>query len=169
MTGVQTCALPIYRKENVELFKRLKIYTAEEVRARKEILLENYCKVISIEALTMCQITQKQILPAAVEFSTALAKNIKALNELGMETSAQADMLRTVSGLVTSAYRAQQRLSEAQLEIKNEHDLQSAADFCHDNVFALMQELRAYCDDLETLLPKDRWPFPTYGDLLLYV
>ena len=163
-------ALSYYdRKENVELFKRLKIYTAEEVRARKEILLENYCKVISIEALTMCQITQKQILPAAVEFSTALAKNIKALNELGMETSAQADMLRTVSGLVTSAYRAQQKLSEAQLEIKNEHDLQSAADFCHDNVFALMQELRAYCDDLETLLPKDRWPFPTYGDLLLYV
>ena len=163
-------ALSYYdRAENVELFKRLKIYTSEEVRARKEIQLENYCKVINIEALTMCQMTQTSILPAAIEFTTRLAQNIRELSAMHCDVSAQSDMLNVASGLISSAYSTLQKLSDAQLEIKNADDIQSAANFCHDTVFALMQELRTYCDSLETVMPKSLWPFPTYGDLLLYV
>ena len=156
-------------KKNVELFERLKIYTPEEVKARKDILLENYCKVINIEALTMCEITLKQILPAAMEFTTELAQNINALNALGANTFAQTETLKTVSDLIGAAYVAEKKLSDAQLAVKNEPDLQSEADACRDNVFACMQELRTYCDRLETLVPKNLWPFPTYGDLLSYV
>ncbi|WP_251182623.1 glutamine synthetase III [Anaerocaecibacter muris] len=163
-------ALSYYdRPENVELFKRLKIYTDEEVRARKDILLENYCKVINIEALTMCEIALKQILPAATQFTTMLAENIINLKSLGMETTAQKDILENVSKLITAAYGAQQRLSDVQLAVKNESDLQTEANLCYSQVFEAMQELRTYCDRLETLLPKNMWPFPTYGDLLLYV
>lgn len=163
-------ALSYYdRPENVELFKRLNIYTAEEVRARKDILLENYCKVINIEALTMCDISIKQILPAALKFSTQLSDNILKLTELGMETTAQREILDNVSKLITAAYKTEQKLSDAQLEVKNEPDLQTEANLCYSKVFATMQELRTYCDRLETMLPKELWPFPTYGDLLLYV
>lgn len=155
--------------KNVELFKRLKIYTDKEVRARKDILLENYCKVINIEALTMCEITLKQILPAATEFSTVLADNIAKLTALGITATAQRETLETVAGLITDAYNAEQKLSEVQLAVKNESDLQTEADKCYSEVFAAMQELRTYCDRLETVMPKNMWPFPTYGDLLLYV
>ncbi len=163
-------ALSYYdRKENVDLFGKLKIYTPEEVRARKEILLENYCKVINIEALTMCEITLKQILPAATEFTTRLATNIEKLSALGLNVGAQTDVLNNVSSLISDAYAAEQKLSDVRLEVKNEPDIQKAADSYHDDVFAAMQELRTYCDRLETLVPKELWPFPTYGELLLYV
>ncbi len=163
-------ALSYYDSEkNVAMFDRLKIYTAQEVKARKDILLENYCKIINIEALTMCELTVKQILPASIEFSTRLADNIQKLAALKIDARAQRETLDTVAALIGDAYAAEQKLSEAQLAIKNETDLQSAANFCHDTVFAAMQELRTYCDRLETLVSKDLWPFPSYGDLLLYV
>ncbi len=163
-------ALSYYdRPENVELFGRLKIYTNEEVRARKDILLENYCKVINIEALTMCEITLKQILPAALEFSTRLADNVSKLSALGITVGAQNEMLLNVSKLINAAYAAEKKLEETQRAVKSETDLQTEANLCHEKVFAAMQELREYCDRLETLVPKELWPFPTYGDLLLYV
>ncbi len=163
-------ALSYYdRPENVELFGRLKIYTNEEVRARKDILLENYCKVINIEALTMCEITLKQILPAALEFSTRLADNVSKLSALGMTVGAQNEILLDVSKLINAAYAAEKKLEETQRAVKSETDLQTEANLCHEKVFAAMQELREYCDRLETLVPKELWPFPTYGDLLLYV
>ena len=156
-------------KKNVEMFERLKIYTPEEVRARKEILLENYCKVINIEALTMCEIAIKQILPAATEFSTRLATNIEKLTALKLDVTAQCEILQSVASLITNAYAAEQKLSDAIVEVKGEKDVQKAANAFHDVVFEAMQELRAFCDRLETLTPKELWPFPTYGDLLLYV
>lgn len=156
-------------KKNIELFERLKIYTPQEVKARKDILLENYCKVINIEALTMSEITVKQILPAATEFSTKLAQNIAALAPLGIDTSAQTEILRSVAALVKSAYAAEKKLAESIAAVKTESDLQSAANAYRDKVFTAMQELRTDCDLLETLVPKNLWPFPTYGDLLSYV
>ncbi len=163
-------ALACYdRKENIELFERLNIYTAEEVKARKDILLENYCKVINIEALTMCEITLKQILPAAVEFSTRLADNVEKLSRLGINVDAQSETLHTAAMLIDCAYKQEHRLSDAQLDVNGIADLQDRANYCHDTVFVAMQELRTYCDRLETIVPKDLWPFPTYGDLLLYV
>ena len=67
------------------------------------------------------------------------------------------------------AYAAEKKLEETQRAVKSETDLQTEANLCHEKVFAAMQELREYCDRLETLVPKELWPFPTYGDLLLYV
>ncbi len=157
------------RKENIELFKRLKIYTAEEVRARKDILLENYCKVINIEALTMCDLTLKSILPAAAKFSTVLAENIEKLNALKADTSAQQDVVRNIASTLNNAYKTEQKLASAVAEAKAIADYQKAADAYCEKVVTTMQELRTYCDALETLVPKDMWPFPTYSDLLLYV
>ncbi|MCH5161063.1 MAG: glutamine synthetase III [Clostridiales bacterium] len=156
-------------QENIEMFKRLKIYTAEEVRARKEILLENYCKVINIEALTMCDITIKSILPAATKFSTALADNIAKLSAFGADTMAQHSIVKQVASLINDAYKTEQDLEAAVAHAKEGGDHQTAANLYCDNVVTTMQKLRTYCDALEKIMPKDLWPFPTYTDLLLYV
>ena len=92
----------------------------------------------------MGEIVLKQILPAAMRFTTELADNIAKLTALGAQASAQKDMLDNVSSLVTSVYGAAQRLSETQLAVKNENDLQKEADLCYSQVFATMQELRTY-------------------------
>ncbi len=78
-------------------------------------------------------------------------------------------MLSEISSLIGKVYKTEKKLSDAVLAVKNEPDLQSAADAYHDTVFALMQELRGYCDAIELLMPKSLWPFPTYSDLLLYI
>lgn len=155
--------------ENVELFKRLDIYTPEEIRARKDILLENYCKVINIEALTMCEITLKQILPAAMKFTAELSDNVVRLDSLNVDATAQKNVLNNVAALINGAYNAEQKLESVQKTVKNEKDLQKEADMCYSQVLATMQELREYCDKLEKLMPKDLWPFPSYTDILLYV
>ena len=155
--------------KNVELFDRLKIYTDKEVRARKDILLENYCKVISIEALTMCELTLKQILPAAIKFSTELADNVGKLNALNVNADAQKHLLSAVSKLISGAYTTVQRLTDAQSAVRSAADLQTEANLSYSQVFAAMQDLREYCDRLETVMPKDLWPFPSYADMLLYV
>ena len=155
--------------KNVELFDRLKIYTDKEVRARKDILLENYCKVISIEALTMCELTLKQILPAAIKFSTELADNVGKLNALNVNADAQKHLLSAVSKLISGAYTTVQRLTDAQSAVRSATDLQTEANLSYSQVFAAMQDLREYCDRLETVMPKDLWPFPSYADMLLYV
>ncbi|MDE6201788.1 MAG: glutamine synthetase III [Clostridiales bacterium] len=162
-------ALSYYdRSQNVELFDRLNIYTDEEVHARKDILLENYCKVINIEAGTMSELVLKQILPAAVQFSTLLADNISKLTALKVDASMQTKMLSAVSELIQNAYTATQRLSDAQAAVKATEELQAQADVSYNQVVATMQELRGYCDKLETVMPKDLWPFPSYSDILLY-
>ena len=169
LTGTPEALSYYDTQKNIELFERLKIYTPEEVRARKDILLENYCKIINIEALTMCEIALKQILPAATEFTTRLATNIEKLSALKLDVSAQRGMISSIATLITSAYAAEQKLSDAIVEVRGETDIQKAANAYHDVVFEAMSELRAFCDRLETLTPKELWPFPTYGDLLLYV
>ena len=163
-------ALALYdRPENVALFDRLKIYTDKEVRARKDILLENYCKVINIEAGTMNELVRKQILPAAIEFSTMLADNLTKLKSFNVNTDAQTDLLDEVTQLISGLYAAVKKLNDAQSAVKAgaESGLQSEADLSV-GVAAAMQELRKYCDDLESIMPKDLWPFPSYSDMLLY-
>ncbi|MDE6294272.1 MAG: glutamine synthetase type III, partial [Clostridiales bacterium] len=163
-------ALSYYdRPENVELFDRLKIYTDSEVHARKDILLENYCKVINIEAGTMSELVLKQILPAAIEFSTVLADNVTKLNALKVDSTTQTKLLAAVSELIQKAYVAAQKLSDAQAAVKNAEGLQKEADLSYSKVVSAMNELREYCDKLETVMPKDLWPFPSYSDMLLYV
>lgn len=164
-------ALSYYdRPENVAMFKRLKIYTDKEVKARKDILLENYCKILNIEALTMGEITRQQILPAAIEFCTKLADGIAKLGAVGAKATAQQQILKKASELTDRAYAAERNLAAAQKQaVETNGDLQREADFYCSTVLSAMQELRLYCDELETIMPKNMWPFPTYADLLLYV
>lgn len=162
-------ALVLYdRAENIELFERFKIYTADEVRAREEILLENYSKVLNIEALTMLDMANKQILPAVFEYSSEVARCLKRKQDVGVTARAEADLLAKISALSDAAYDAAEKLSDTVVKAKGITDVKESAMFYHDEVLAAMQELRTNCDLLETLVSSAYWPIPTYSDLLFY-
>ena len=162
-------ALSLYdSEENIALFEKFKIYTAVEVRAREEILLENYSKVLNIEALTMFDMANKQILPAVMAYSSALAECIARKQAVGVKSFAEIDTLSKISSLYDAAYAAAQKLADTVVEAKGVVGAKQAAFFYHDRVLPIMQELRMNCDSLEILVDKDYWPIPTYDDLLFW-
>ena len=162
-------ALALYdRPENIALFERHKIYTGAEIRARQEILLENYCKVINIEALTMSQIVYKQIIPAAAKYSSVLAESVARKKAMGVDAASEAELVKKITVLTDSAYNSLVKLNDAVVAARDVSGTLEAAKNYHDSVFMTMQELRLSCDELETVVGREYWPFPTYGDLLYY-
>lgn len=163
-------ALPYYsRKQNLELFARHKVYTAEEICAREEILLENYCKVLNIEALTMLDMAGKEIIPACLAYSKGLADAMAQKIAIGVSCDVERDILTKINSLISAAYKANEKLAVAAVKVKSVEGAAAQAAAYRDTVFAAMQELRASCDELETLMPKNHWPMPTYADLLFSV
>ncbi len=166
-------ALPYFIAEkNIDLFTKHKIFTAAEMHSRYEILLDNYCKTLNIEALTMVDMAKKQIVPAVLSYlkdvSTTAAQK-KAISE-DIPCDLEESLVRKLSALASCFYKKTEALESALLEAKNyEGDLQKEADHYKDDVFTAMQEMRAVADELETLLGKEYWPFPSYSDLLFRV
>lgn len=155
-------------KENVAMFERHKIYTKAEIKARQEILLENYCKVIGIEAMTMSQIVSKQIIPAAVKYTDLLLDSVAKKKAAGLTAKTETELAARITELTDSAYTALGKLNAYAVQAKDVSDRLAAARNYHDTVFLTMQELRVSCDELETVVAREYWPFPTYGDLLYY-
>ncbi|MBR2989208.1 MAG: glutamine synthetase III, partial [Clostridia bacterium] len=156
-------------EKNVKLLAKYGIYTGEEVAARREILLENYCKIIAIEANTMIEMASREILPACMTFCGELAKNLNYANAVGVKSNAQTDLLNKVTELLDKAYEANAKLESASVRARGEGDVVSSSFTYRDHVIPAMNELRKYCDELEKIVDKKYWPFPTYSDLLFSV
>ena len=164
--------VPYYLAEkNIALFMRHKVYSETEIRARYEIKLDNYCKVLHIEASTMLDMVWKDILPAASAYSkslvdTALSK--KALSEQ-IDRSFEEENSAKLSSLTALAVVKARALEDALLEIKTLGDSLEQARFYKDKVFAAMNELRIVIDEMETHTAASYWPYPSYGELLFSV
>ena len=156
-------------EKNISLFTRHGIYTAEELHSRCEILLENYCKVLHVEALTMLDMAQKEILPAVNAYLRELSMTVSAMKaalpDLGC--AAQEKQLQQIATLCNALYQRVETLNTAVVNTRDhEINIEERAQYYKNNIFTGMQELRAVADELETLVAEDYWPFPTYGDLL---
>ena len=163
-------ALPNYtRPENVAMFEKHKVYTEQELKARQEILLENYCKIINIEALTMLSMVTKEILPACFKYENELADTAAKKTALKIGAATETEILTRISALTDAAYKSKTKLEEAIVAAKAVTPVTDAAKFYQENVFMSMQELRTSCDELETLVAKKLWPFPTYSDILFSI
>ena len=159
-------------EKNIVLFTRHGIYTAEEVHSRCEILLDNYCKVLHIEALTMLEMSKKEIIPAVSTYlkdmSTAAA-SIKAVVP-DADCFMQESIIAKAAALSGSLYKKTEALSAAVLATKeHEENIEDRAQYYKNSIFPGMQELRAVADELETMVGEEYWPFPTYGDLLFKI
>ena len=156
---------------NTALFEKYRVLSETELAARHEILLENYCKTINIEALTMLEMVKKDIIPAISKYTGALASSVAAKRSVceGICTDAEEALIRKLSALLNSVYGKTEALSAASIELKTAGSSRDAAAFARSNVFVAMQELRAAVDEAETLVASDYWPLPTYSEMLFSV
>ena len=160
-------AMPRYiSQKNIDLVTRHGVFTETEFRARYNIHLANYRKIINIEARTMVDMTLHQILPAALSYSSDLAKAAERKSKIGIQASTEQDIAQRLSLRCNTLYENCEKLHEVLKAVPK--DNQEAANY-HDTVTVpLMQLLRKDADFLEKLTAKSYWPYPTYSDILYY-
>ncbi len=162
-------ALPHYMEtKNVAMFARQGIYSRKEMQARAESIMDEYHKVLHIEALTMLEMAQTEILPAVLTYSHELADCLLAKKQIaGVGYVAEEKLLTQISECTDNL---SQNITDLQ-SLLNNSDLPSSeakAMYYHDTVLPKMNELRAVADKLEGLCAAKYWPFPTYSQLLFY-
>ena len=165
-------ALPkILDKKNVEMLTSLKVFTEAEIRSRYEITLENYCKTVNIEALTMVDMTKKEILPAIESYIKELSKtaSLKVEAVPGLTSKYESETISRLSLLSDEIYTAVCDLEKSLIELKTAGDITEESVMIRDVILNKMAALRVPCDEAETLTAEKYWPFPTYGELLFGV
>ena len=156
-------------QKNIDLFTKNKIYSVDEIHARYEIELENYAKIINIEALTMIDMAKKDMIPAVTSYvreltDTALAK--KALSD-AIPTSVEKDLITSLSNKLVCFSKKTAELENAVIGASEyEGDVLAYAKYYRESVFSVMTELRAIGDAMETETAADYWPYPSYGEML---
>ena len=163
-------ALPQYiSPKNIELVTKHGIYTEQEFRARYEIHLQTYNKLINIEARTMIDMAMHQILPAAMQYTSDLAEGINRKNNATngtLASNAEKSLLSNISKYSDALYCECEQLSECLKNVPS--DSRSAMDYYSTSVVPTMSEIRKNADKLESLTAKSYWPYPTYSDILYY-
>ena len=162
----------IIAEKNLEVMEKHGVLSRVEMKSRYEISLEHYIKTINIEALTMLEMAKKQILPAVIKFATGIASSINTIKSTGVEAdiTAQSELLTEVSALSASLKNKTTALEAAVEKASDLHgDTYEQAAFYRFDVFEKMNDLRADADKLETIVDKDLWPFPTYGEILFNI
>lgn len=153
----------------VKLFEKFHIFTKAELESREEVLYETYAKSINIEALTMIDMASKQIIPSVVKYTKSLADTVIAVKEAGADATVQAELLAKVSSRLTEAKAALMKLQETEKKASAMPEGREQAFIYKDDVKAAMDALRAPVDELEMLIDKEVWPYPTYADLMFEV
>ncbi|MDD3368010.1 MAG: glutamine synthetase III [Lachnospiraceae bacterium] len=153
----------------VALFEKFGIFTKTELESREEVLYETYAKTINIEALTMIDMASKQIIPAVMKYTKSLADTVVAVTAAGADATVQKETLKVVSAKLTEMKTALDKLQKAEDAAAAITEGKAQAFAYKDTVKEAMDELRAPADELEMLVDKAAWPFPTYGELMFEV
>jgi len=157
--------------KNVALYERHGVFSRAELLSRFEIGLENYCKLCNIEAVTMYKLVKKNILYVATsyagEISEAAAAKTAFLPEA--DCSYERDTVLRLSEISAGLHKKVTELYDALIEAGEKQDVFEKAGFFKDAVLTKMEELRKLTDELELIVSRKHWPFPTYGDLLFSV
>ena len=160
-------ALPTYiSQKNIDLVTSHGIYTETEFRARYEIHLESYVKLIRIESKSMVDMSLHQILPAAIRYSSDLAKSVLRKKELYIPANAESDLVARLSTTIDSLYERTEKLAESLKQIPAGN--YEATVYCSEVLVPQMASLRKDADLLEKLTDRSYWPYPIYSDILYY-
>lgn len=165
-------AIPmLIQKENMDMLIAHKIYTESELLARHDILLENYCKTVRIEALTMVEIVTKEILPAIESYVSALVSTASAKRafDVHIPCNYEQKLIKRLATLVDTIDARATALESATVKLDMTSDLTEKGAFIRDDILPKMSALRVVSDEAETLTAASYWPFPTYGELLFGV
>ncbi len=159
-------------EKNIELFTSMGVFSAAEMKSRSDIRMENYCKVLKIEALTMIEMAQKQFIPAMSKYEKVLADTMISKKDavFGIQCEFEEKTLAKLAVLTDKAYENVTKLKALVDSLREKSDnFTDAAFFIKDNIIPCMNALRASIDEAETICQKDYWPVPTYGDILFSV
>jgi len=163
-------AIPaLVEKASIDLFTKHKVFTKEELESRNHIYLEKYAKTINIESGVLIQMINNNIVPAATEFATSLAGSIATIADVLGDDKDLADQKALLKDIVkTNAelQKASAKLADEKEKVHHVSEIYAHAKQFHDKVFLQMGEVRKLADKLETLIPRDYYPFPTYEELL---
>ena len=164
-------AKSLITEKSIKVFEKHNVLSKVELESRYEISLENYSKILNIEALATLEIAKRQILPAVINFSTSLADSINTIKATGVaaDISVQSELLTKVSALTASVNKGIAALEASTEKAASTADSYDQAYAYRYDVFEKMEALRADVDALEVIVDSEFWPLPTYGELLFSV
>ncbi len=155
--------------ENLELFATHRVFSADELRARTDILLENYHKTIHIEALTMLEMARRDILPAAYAYIRELTETALKIRQLGLEPDVDVKLISRLRKLAAELVDRIDALDNAVNGMASCTNELECAQYARDSVFTAMEALRKTVDTLEVHTASKYWPYPSYGEMLFSV
>ncbi len=162
----------LLKEKNMTVMEKHKVFSRVEMHSRYEISLEKYIKTINIEAMTMLEMSKRQLLPACIKFETEIAKSINEIKNCGIEAdlSANTDLLKEAASLVSQFKKEISLLENSLSKAQNSfEDTFEQAMFYRNDVFARMEALRTVADELERIVDSNIWPIPTYADILFNI
>ena len=154
-------------EKNVALFARHGVYTRTEIQSRQDINMEEYAKIIHIEALTLIDMLGKLIVPACAAYSKQLAEGVAAKAGIGVDAPAEAAQVRLLTEKTAELIERTERLKA--VVAAEPEALNARAMYEHEAVIPAMEAARQVADELEGRVGKEYWPMPSYADLLFYV
>ncbi len=165
------CLPYLLKDKNIKLFAEHKVFSRQEIEARYEIYLESYCKNVRIEALTMTDMTNKDILPAVSAYFKTLCDTVKAMGRAGIDPSGSYEQVTAekLAALSRKIFSAVHGLSQAVDGLSEAGDAARESELIRDRVLPQMNLLREYVDAAESITAEEYWPYPSYGDLLFGV
>ena len=165
------CMPELLSEKNVTMLTSHKVFSEAELHSRCDIMLENYCKTVNIEAGTMLDMAKKQIIPAVEAYTSDLAKAYERKHAAvpTLKLTHETKLIEKLSGLIDDMDSAVEALEAAVGEYRGISEIIPASCFIRDKILPAMDALRAPCDEAETLTAEKYWPFPTYDKLLFGV
>lgn len=164
-------AVPVcYEEKNIDVYVNQGVYTRAEAIARADISLENYIKIINIEALTMIEMAKRDVIPAVSDFVADLCQNVAAKMAVcdKIPFATERGLIEKLATLNDEASAALTKLESDLAAIDKEDVLPASQSMAHV-IIPDMEELRKLVDEMETLTSSDYWPYPSYFDLLYSV
>ncbi|MBR2085893.1 MAG: glutamine synthetase III [Oscillospiraceae bacterium] len=163
-------AMPHYTDaKNVAILKKFGIFSEEEVKARTEIHLEKYSKTLRIEARTMIEMARKQLLPAVLDYVQNLCNGIALKTQIGMTAVTEEKMAHQLGDLADAFYESIQELEQRVNHAGEVKDILAQAQCYRDSVLPEMERMRTISDTMERIMPRDRYPIPTYSEMIYNV
>ena len=165
---VPDCMVALLEEKNRTMLTSLGVFSEAELDSRYEIMLDNYCKTVVIEANTMLEMARKEILPAVEKYSGSLAETVLKKQSLlpDLACRLEKEQIRHLTDLTEEIGRHTDELAGILSEINVISDITDLSAAIRDRVLPSMEILRHSADEAESLTAKEYWPFPTYGDLL---
>ncbi len=156
-------------EKNLKLFEKHKVFTEKVARSRCEIMTENYVTVISIEASTMIEMIRQEILPAVIEYTELVTKVRLSKKQQDISSRLEDGLIEKLTPLSEALWDAVFKLEESLDVLKQAETAADGAAVCRDLVIPAMNTARKYADELEAVVGKKYWPYPTYGEILFGV